>query len=100
VFPVETGCLSSFVAVSGGSMVRCGSFRLPFDPLALVAFDHQHCGDQDETSHDLPGPVTRMSYGRSATTIAHALKTFEPSSAAKNHGSSLTTTDTGYTHEG
>jgi hypothetical protein len=41
-----------------------------------------------------------MSYGRSATTIAHALKTFEPSSAAKNHGSSLTTTDAGYTHEG
>ena len=73
---------------------------LPLGPLALVAFDHQHCGDQDETSHDLPGPVTRVSYGRSATTITHALKTFEPSSAAKNHGSSLTTTDTGYTHEG
>jgi hypothetical protein len=73
---------------------------LPLGPLALVAFDHQHCGDQDVTSHDLPGPVTRVSYGRSATTITHALKTFEPSSAAKNHGSSLTTTDTGYTHEG
>jgi hypothetical protein len=73
---------------------------LPLGPLALVAFDHQHCGDQDETSHDLPGPVTLVSYGRSATTIAHALKTFEPSSAAKNHRSSLTTTETGYTYEG